>query len=366
MKAAGCLAAIVFFGALLLAFGGLLVLGPHPSEPPVRPKEASATPTPAASPPSESYLPYVARLGRFRRDETAGRFELGFGFIDHQGRTQYLDCAVSRADWKRENERFGYDETELNAELNRRLAVLADQEMERRGLKGMVKLRMHGAGGYEADPAFVEGAEAAEQSRRLAELKVFYAWLDSRFEEHNEAIQADLFRERGFRVQDNKYYLDYRSMAVRNTAILSDCFKALAKAGNGYRARQYLGMFTAFMQEIPYELPPDVVGRKKTNGLWVPTEVLVGHHGDCDSKSVAFAALWRNFDSPVALIEVPQHMLVAVEVKPGPGENYVRIGNRYFVLCEVAGPGKSHPGARSVSGQFKYVLIPPEARPRGL
>ena len=369
MKAAGCFAVFVFGGMLLAAFAGLLLLGAPPPQPiqppePERRPVAAATPIPAASPPSGGYLSYVPRLGRFRRDEAGDRFDLGFGFIDHQGRTLYLDCGVARADWQRENERFGYDATELHAELNRRLRVLADQELEHRGLTGMVKLRIYGSGAYEATPDFPDAAEPAEQSRRVAELRLFYAWLDSEFEKQSEAIQVELFRERGFRLQNNKYFLDHRDIAVRNTALLSDCFRALAEAGSGYRAREYLGMFTAFIQEIPYELPPDAVGRKKTIGLWVPTEVLVGHHGDCDSKSLTFAALWRNFDSPVVLIDLPHHMLVAVEVKPGPGENYIRIGNRYFVLCEVAGPGKLHPGAKPVSGQFEYVMIPPAEPPR--
>jgi hypothetical protein len=56
---------------------------------------------------------------------------------------------------------------------------------------------------------------------------------------------------------------------------------------------------------------------------------------------------------------VPGHALVGVEEKPGPDEAYVRLGNRYFVLCEVAGPGKIPPGRASISGSYEYVLIEP-------
>ncbi len=94
-------------------------------------------------------------------------------------------------------------------------------------------------------------------------------------------------------------------------------------------------------------------------GFYVPTEVLVNDHGDCDSKSAAFAALWRHLDTAVLLISVPRHMLVGVEVRPGPGEAFVRIGNRYFVLCEPAGPAKLHPGAERLSGDFEYMLLEP-------
>ena len=98
--------------------------------------------------------------------------------------------------------------------------------------------------------------------------------------------------------------------------------------------------------------------------MFVPTEVVVGRHGDCDSKSVTFAALWRNFDTPVILVSLPRHMLVGVAVPPGPGEHFVQVGNRYFVLCEVAGPGKLHPGREPIPDRFEYILIEPLSRVR--
>jgi hypothetical protein len=53
-------------------------------------------------------------------------------------------------------------------------------------------------------------------------------------------------------------------------------------------------------------------------------------------------------------------MLLGVEMRPGPDERFVRLGNRHFVLCEVAGPAKRHPGWSDASGWFEYVLIEPE------
>jgi hypothetical protein len=52
-------------------------------------------------------------------------------------------------------------------------------------------------------------------------------------------------------------------------------------------------------------------------------------------------------------------MLLGVEMRPGPDERFVRLGNRYFVLCEVAGPAKRHPGWSDASGWFEYLLIEP-------
>ena len=59
------------------------------------------------------------------------------------------------------------------------------------------------------------------------------------------------------------------------------------------------------------------------------------------------------------IITIPHHALVGVEGKPGPGESFVQIGNRYYVLCEVAGPAKLPPGSHSISGSFEYVAVDP-------
>jgi hypothetical protein len=79
---------------------------------------------------------------------------------------------------------------------------------------------------------------------------------------------------------------------------------------------------------------------------------------------VAFAALYRNLGSPVLLIELSHHVLIGVEMRPGPGEKYVLVDNRYYVIGEVAGPGKRRPGDAShdvwneISGHFRYTVVP--------
>jgi len=108
-----------------------------------------------------------------------------------------------------------------------------------------------------------------------------------------------------------------------------------------------------------------VIDGRETLGVYVPTEVLVNDHGDCDSKAVAFASMFRSFGSPVMLIELKHHVLIGAEVRPRPGEKYVLVNNHYYVIGEVAGPGKRRPGDASrevwteISGHFKYTLVPP-------
>ena len=61
----------------------------------------------------------------------------------------------------------------------------------------------------------------------------------------------------------------------------------------------------------------------------------------------------------IVFIAGPGQALVGGEAPALPGEQPVRVGNRTFILCEVAGPAKLRPGAKSVSGSFEYVLIEP-------
>lgn len=62
---------------------------------------------------------------------------------------------------------------------------------------------------------------------------------------------------------------------------------------------------------------------------------------------MAFASLYRSFGAPVLLIELSNHVLIGAEMRPGPGEKYVLVDNRYYVIGEVAGPGKRRPGDAS-------------------
>jgi len=314
------------FGGLAGACGLLLVLASHPPagwsglrpapgpEPPpdtLAPETATRIrPTPPPTLP-DVYKDHVGSRHEFSVAEIEGHFGLSYGFIDHLGRTQRIYCEVSRRDHERESARYGYDKDEIRAALH---ALLQDY-----------------------------GPEDAQRMR--------------------ERLEVGLFRQHGLTLENHIWGPDYEQLATRARPLLDDCFRALARAGREYNERQLLGLFVAFLQEIEYQLPPEVIGRRQTAGVWVPTEVLIGNHGDCDSKATAFAALWLNAGSPLLLIDLPHHMLVGVEVRPGPGEKYVLVNNRYFVLCEVAGPGKFHPGSAShntltaIAGHFDYKLV---------
>ena len=333
--------------------------GPTPRPRPTPTARPAPLPTPEPTPTPDTYARHVGALGRFEETETSSAFTVTYGFIDHNGREQTITCDVSRSDHEWQVEHYGYDGAEVEREVDRLLAQEAARELRARSLEDTVQIDFRRGGAYEARPHFPAGLSPEEHARRTSDVQAFYGWLGSDLEKHRRRIEGALYAERGIRLVGHTLYPDYAALATKASRPLADCFRALDRAASGDSERRRLGLFLAFLQEIPYVVPPARWHGRQTLGMFVPTEVVVGRHGDCDSKSVTFAALWRNFDSPVILVRLPRHMLVGVAVPPGPGEHFVQVGNRYFVLCEVAGPGKLHPGYEPIPDRFEYILIEP-------
>ena len=125
-----------------------------------------------------------------------------------------------------------------------------------------------------------------------------------------------------------------------------------------------LAAVLSFVQAIPNRAVALEEDGRYTAGFMVPLRVLADDGGDCDSKAVLLACLWRCLSrSPMALISVPSHMLVAVAV-PRPAGAVISIHAREYVLMEVSTdlplpPGKIRPySAKAIlSGRVRYKLI---------
>jgi hypothetical protein len=305
---------------------------------------------------ASGYRDHVEARNAFRRSESTEAYEVEYGFIDHQGESHDVACRILRRDHQGLVARFGYVERDLDAQVAARMQAFADDELRGRGLAPYFRI--------DVSPKSVASRVAARPGTwsdlspaRVQELSRAVEQLRNDVVARRAVIEVAAYRERGFRLEGRELSVDYPALARWSAPALDGCAKALRWAGAGYDERQYLGMFVAFLQEMRYELPPDVQGGRQTLGLWVPTEVVANGRGDCDSKAVTFCALWRAFSSPTIVIVLPRHVLVGVAMAPGPGQKFVRLGNRYYVLCEVAGPGKSPPGAGRVEGSFRYLTV---------
>jgi hypothetical protein len=302
------------------------------------------------------YVGHVESRNAFRRTESPEAYELEYGFIDHQGESHDVACRVLRRDHQRLAARYGYTQRDVDAQVAARQQAFADDELKRRGLAPYFRIDVS-VESVASRNAATPGVWSEVGPVRLQELWAALKTLREDVVARGEEMEGLVYREHGLRLEGRNLSIDYPALVQWSAPALDACAKALRWAGAGYDERQYLGMFVAFVQEIRYELPPDVQNGRQSLGLWVPTEVVANDHGDCDSKAVTFCALWRAFAAPTIVIIMPRHVIVGVAMAPGPGQQFVRLGNRYYVLCEVAGPGKWAPGEGKIEGSYRYLTV---------
>jgi hypothetical protein len=132
---------------------------------------------------------------------------------------------------------------------------------------------------------------------------------------------------------------------------------------NDERARIALAL--GFFQEIPYTTLED---KHRQGGDFLPAPALLAQNrGDCDSKSVALAAVLRTFTRlrRLAVVTMPGHAILAVEMPAEQGDTTIRHGGRQYVALEPAGPlmapiGKvSAQTARHLGGLARDIEIWP-------
>ena len=335
-------------------------LPPKPAPSSTSPPSPEPQPAPALEPPAPPTDHYVDvnSLNEYRKSESAQNYNLTYGFIDYQGESHKISCRIPKEVYEKEIRSFGCNEKEIEGAVDQDMRERIDQAIQERGLDGYAHVDHYGSYTVMSDLEHYRLTDA-ERERLQGEIQELEKEMGE-FTRIREQTKARLYRERGFLVRNKELLIDYEEVTSRSKGPLRSCFEAIRESAKGYNERQYIGLYLAFFQEIRYVLPPDKVGNQWTGGLWVPTEVVVNNHGDCDSKSLGFAAMCSNLGLQVAVIRVPGHVLTGVESRPWPDEKFVRIGNRYFVLCEPAGPGKLKPGDQEVTrlkGNFEYKLI---------
>ena len=113
------------------------------------------------------------------------------------------------------------------------------------------------------------------------------------------------------------------------------------------------------VQQIPYEYIPDTYRGRPAYGIFPPLVTLYENYGDCDSKSLLLASLLTH-EHPVLLLFGEQHALVGLPGDPRPGDHWVRVAGRTWLLCETTsvGPiGRVGPGTWQDIQEGKYEAL---------
>ena len=157
------------------------------------------------------------------------------------------------------------------------------------------------------------------------------------------------FHERYYRLNDNRQLLpDFARIAqaeAPDLAPVADAIAAWSAAldGPGAGQRTLLNRLLLFTQTIPYDALRD---RAASAGFLAPLQLLQQNRGDCDSKSVLFAAIAHRLypDLPIALVLLSNHAYIALGLAPQSDDAYLDYGGRRWTLAEPVGPGNSSVG----------------------
>ena len=266
-----------------------------------------------------------------------------------------------------------FDET-LDREI---AAIQSDYPGARisRGAHGSLNLQARSKGDLAAIQQRLAAAQTAgnEAAARLVEQA--RAGVERRADRVNQDLRNELaavqrrlndfklayFRERLYRLDDKVGLLpDYARIGERALPALAPLARALLAQMQGLPTRAALTRVLAFIQTIPYDRLED---RATDAGFLPPLVMLAENRGDCDSKSVAFAAIAHLLlpHLPIALILVPHHAFLGLGLEPQPGDRYIVRDRRTWVLAEPVGPGilpvgRSGAESEAALGQITAVV----------
>jgi hypothetical protein len=140
-------------------------------------------------------------------------------------------------------------------------------------------------------------------------------------------------------VDEQRIMVDFAKAVAALQGPMATVARALGATPNlidSDRARIALAL--TFFQEVPYAVLDD---KERSGGDFLPAPALLAQNrGDCDSKAVALAAVLRTYlpGRKLAVVTMPEHAILAVDLPAEPGDQTIRGNGRQYVALEVAGP----------------------------
>lgn len=125
--------------------------------------------------------------------------------------------------------------------------------------------------------------------------------------------------------------------------------------------RQSIELLLRFFQDYPYGMPPVTIAQKNTGGLLVPPLSLEAGWADCDSKSLMMATVLSYdsfFRNKLAMILVPGHALLGIEMPASSYDETYEFQNRSFVVAEPTGLSRTPLGRKNSPYSRLLALIP--------
>lgn len=343
----------IMMAACAAAVLGLWLLG-RPAEPPTgAPSQAESVA--AAVKPGSNVL-----FNIFKKTESERAFDLEVVWKDFKKADWTVRYEVAKSDLAAAETEFGYTEAELEAELRQpveemqresltALRVFVQAEIAKSRYGSYIHLVAKGPLAFDLNltspPDDVREAARKEFRRIAAAMAEEQARQVKDMDKKLERFKSEFLAGRGIRLKDGTMSVAYGACVSRNRTRVRSALEALRGAAPSLGLYEFLSLLLAFIQEVPVVDQPPTEGDKVTLGFWVPPRVLVENAGDCDSKGLALAAIWKNFkNSPLIVFKVPNHLFLGLAIPSPTVEGTVTVAGLRYTLCEVTGLELLPPG----------------------
>ena len=192
------------------------------------------------------------------------------------------------------------------------------------------------------------------QARRVGEGASFQVLADSaakrdaftaRMDDIIEGARQEWLRKHARRAVGPAIHIDYPAAAGRYVPGLRPVATAQSAQAPAADDRVRIARALNFVQAIPYD---DLTDPRTTGGIEFapPPAMFKLNRGDCDSKTVALAAILRTLTPGRRLLFVvlPQHVALAVDLPLQEGDVAVTHDGRPWLMLEPTGPAVVPPG----------------------
>lgn len=315
---------------------------------------------------------------RFSSVESEFDYRLTYDWEDFNKKEFSVSFSLSKKALKEAEDEFGYFPDDLERYVDKNLLPLRKEMII--GLKKITQ-KLIDKSKYAEHFSIAEGNSDGFNLRVTA-----HPLLQTQIRDEFKRISADIKRhqtkylkniekerviqkknyllKRGMRFIGDKIGVNYGLLVKNNQDRVKQVSLSMLKKSDSLNFQQFTSYLLSYIQEIRFGIPPLMEKGKYIMGFFVPSRVLINNFGDCDSKGVTYAALWRNFTKyPILLIKIPKHLFIGLAV-PSFSEEGVTLNGLRYILCEVTGPDKLPPGMIAPysmlhfeGGNYSYELI---------
>lgn len=254
-------------------------------------------------------------------------------WTDAENREQSLSFAIPQDDLRRGKDEFqAYD----NKESAKRAYVAVQTYARLASVNGRSVKVTQNYQGYDI--------QTQTEAKDEAEAKVINDDLMANLKKVQAKAVEDYMVDSFYtRVDDTHVMPDHKRIARRYASALTPLAVAtrqsLLAQGMGTDVRSAAAYLLGYFQSIPYDT---LLSRRSSNGAGfkTPYGLITGNKGDCDTKSVAMAAVLRQLYPTlrITMVYVPDHAFLGVAIPRGPRDYALNLGGTPFVLVDPTGP----------------------------